>query len=132
MGVVAGRRIRGLGGALVAYARLSTRNTSGLHPNLRGLGAYAELSTRTGAGLNPNFRGMPAHLGDVPTTSFTIGPGGQFAVSTVTTPTGTSIFDQMLTWLSGSTFIPGVPNSVFAIGGGLFLLSRMFGGRHRR
>jgi hypothetical protein len=72
-------------------------------------------------------------MGDAPTTSITFGPGGQFGVSTVTTPTGTSIWDQMLTWLSGSTFIPGMPNSVFAIGGGLFVLSRLFsGGRHRR
>jgi hypothetical protein len=108
-----------MGGALMAYGRLATRNTSGLHPNLRGLGAYAELSTHNSNGLSPNFRGM----GDVPLTSFVIGPGGQFSVSSVTTPTGTSIWDQILTWLSSSTFVPGMPNSVFAIGGGLLLLS---------
>jgi hypothetical protein len=109
----------------MAYARLSTRNTSGLHPNLRGI---APMNTGSSAGLNPNFRGM----GDVPLTSFTIGPGGQFAISTATTPTSTSIWDQMLTWLSGSTFIPGMPNSIFAIGGGLFIAAKLFGGRHHR
>jgi hypothetical protein len=116
----------------MAYARLSTRNTSGLHPNLRGLGTYGVLSTTEDAGLRPGLRGMHEHMGDVPLTQFTIGPGGQFMVSTATTPTSTSIWDQMLTWLSSSSFIPGMPNSVFAIGGGLFLLSRVFGGRGRR
>ncbi len=106
----------------MAYARLATRNTSGLHPNLRGI---APMNTGSSAGLNPNFRGM----GDVPLTSFTIGPGGQFAISTATTPTSTSIWDQMLTWLGSSTVLPGMPNSIFAIGGGFFLASRLFGGR---
>ena len=109
----------------MAYARLATRNTSGLHPNFRGLGAYADLSTRNSAGLNPNFRGM----GAVPATTFSIGPGGQWSIGAASTPTGTSLWDQILTWLSGSTFIPGVPNSVIAIGGGLFLFSRFRGGR---
>jgi len=118
---------RRMGGALVAYARLMTRNAAGIHPNFRGLGAYAYNSTEESGGLNPNFRG----LGDVPTTSFTIGPGGQFAVSTMTTPTQTSIFDQMLTWLSQSTFVPGTPNSVFAIGGGVLAMAWLFGGKRR-
>jgi hypothetical protein len=112
----------------MAYARLSTRNTSGLHPNLRGMGAYSPLSTENGNGLSPNFRG----LGDVPLTSFTIGPGGQFAISTATTPTGTSVWDQMLTWLGQSTIIGGMPNSIFAIGGGFLVLAKLFGGRGRR
>jgi hypothetical protein len=92
------------------------------------MGAYAPLSTQNKNALNPNFRGM----GDVPLTQFTIGPGGQFAVSTATTPTSTSIWDQMLTWMGESTFIPGMPNSVFAIAGGLFVLAKVFGGRGRR
>jgi hypothetical protein len=71
-------------------------------------------------------------MGDVPLTQFTIGPGGQFAISTATTPTTESIWDQMLTWLGNSTILPGMPNSVFAIGGGLFLATRLFGGRHHR
>jgi hypothetical protein len=123
----------------MAYARLSTRNTSGLHPNLRGLGAYSHLSTDNGNGLSPNFRGLgstwsPEHriLGDIPLTNFTIGPGGQFVISTATTPTGTSVWDQMLTWLGQSTIIGGMPNSIFAIGGGFLVLAKLFGGRGRR
>jgi len=60
-----------------------------------------------------------------------MGPGGQFSISTATVPTGTSLWDQALTWLGGSTFVPGMPNSIFAIGAG-FLLLKAFGGRRRR
>ena len=111
----------------MAYARLNTRNANGLHPNLRGLGAYAALSTREDAGLRPMFRG----LGDAPLTNISFGPGGQFAVSTATVPTQTSIFDQMLTWMGQSTLWPGMPNSIFAIGAGVFVLAKVFGGRRR-
>jgi len=111
----------------MVYARLMTRNTSGLHPNLRGLGAYAQLSTENRAGLRPGFRG----LGDAPLTSITFGPGGQFAVSTATTPTSVSLWDQVMTWLGSSTFVPGMPNSVFAIGGGILALVWIRSGRHR-
>jgi hypothetical protein len=110
----------------MAYARLATRNASGLHPNFRGLGAYANLSTRSSAGLNPNFRG----LGDVPPTTFSIGPGGQWSVSSAAVPTPTSLWDQVLTWLGQSSVIAGVPNSLLAIGGGLLIFSKLKGGRH--
>lgn len=123
----------------MAYARLNTRNAAGLHPNFRGLGAYSRLSTNNGNGLHPSFRGLgstwsPAHesLGDVPLTQITMGPGGQFAISTATTPTSTSIWDQMLTWMGQSTIVGGMPNSVFAIGGGLLVLAKLFGGKGRR
>lgn len=120
----------------MAYARLQTRNTSGLHPNLRGsagthmtlvrgLGNYAANITYDSAGLRPGFRG----LGDVPLTSFTIGPGGQFAITSATTPTSTSIWDSMLTWMGSSTLIPGMPNSIFAIAAGLFVAVKVFGGK---
>jgi hypothetical protein len=109
------------------YASLHTDITAGLHPNLRGLAAYAELSTLNKNGLNPNFRGM----GDVPLTTMTIGPGGQFAISSATTPTQTSIFDSMLTWLGQSSIYPGMPNSVFAIGAGVAALAFVFRGRRR-
>jgi hypothetical protein len=112
----------------MAYARLTTRNVNALHPNFRGLGAYAALSTQNRNGLSPNFRG----LGDTPLTNISFGPGGQFSISTVTTPTQESLSDQVLTWLSESTFVPGMPNSVFAIGGGLLALAWLFGGRRRR
>jgi hypothetical protein len=119
----------------MAYARLNTRNANGLHPNLRGLGAYAALSTREDAGLRPMFRGYDAGksslLGDAPLTNISFGPGGQFAVSTATVPTQTSIFDQMLTWMGQSTLWPGMPNSIFAIGAGVFVLAKVFGGRRR-
>lgn len=68
-------------------------------------------------------------LGDVPLTSVTFGPGGQFAVSTATTPTQTSIWDQMLTWMGQSSLLPGMPNSIFAIGAGVFVLAKVFGRR---
>jgi hypothetical protein len=112
----------------MAYARLHTRNTSGLHPNLRG---YAPLATRTPAGLNPNFRGLGSSMGAVPAATFSIGPGGQWSIGAASTPTGTSLWDQILTWFSQSSIIAGVPNSVFAIGGGLFLLTRLRHGGHR-
>jgi hypothetical protein len=111
----------------MAYARLSTRNTNALHPNFRGLGAYAVLSTSEDAGLRPGFRG----LGDAPLTNISFGPGGQFAISTATTPTSVSLWDQVLTWMGSSTFVPGMPNSVFAIGGGALALAWLFGGRRR-
>ncbi len=111
----------------MAYASNNTRNTSGLHPSLRGLGSYAAMSTRSSAGLHPNFRG----LGDAPLTSISMGPGGQFSISTATIPTTTSIWDQMLTWLGSSTIVAGMPNSIFALGGGILLL-RAFGGRRHR
>ena len=107
------------------YATLTTRNPNGLHPNLRGLGAYTALKTSNPNGLNPNFRG----LGDMPTTSFTLGPGGQFAVSTVSTPTSTSLGDQILSWFSQSSIYPGMPNSVFAIGGVIVALVLVMKGR---
>lgn len=123
----------------MAYARLSTRNTNAINPNFRGLAAYAALSTREDAGLRPGFRGMgstwsPSHrsLGDTPLTNISFGPGGQFAFSTATTPTPTSLSDQVMTWMSESTFVPGMPNSVFAVGGGLLVLAWLFGGRRRR
>jgi hypothetical protein len=112
----------------MAYARLTTRNSSGLHPNLRGLGSYAPLSTKVSAGLNPNFRG----IGDVPLTTFTIGPGGQFAISSATTPTQTSLWDEMLTWLGQSSYVPGMPNSVFAIGGAFLAVIAVKGWGRRR
>jgi hypothetical protein len=127
----------------MAYATLSTRNANGLNPNFRGIGNYALLSTRNTAGLHPNFRGLgstwsPAersygsHMGQVPLTSMSIGPGGQFSISSATTPTSTSIFDQMLTWLGDSSIVAGMPNSVFAIGGAILLLSYMGRGGGRR
>lgn len=109
------------------YATLKTRNANGLHPNLRGMGSYAMLTTQNPNGLNPNFRG----LGDLPTTSFTLGPGGQFAISTVSTPTPTSLGDEILSWLSQSSIYPGMPNSVFAIGGAIVALVMIMKGRHR-
>jgi MYXO-CTERM domain-containing protein len=110
----------------MAYARLHTHVTAGLHPNLRGI---APMHTGSSAGLRPEFRG----LGQAdPTTTFSIGPGGQYSFGVVSTPTQTSLSDQILTWLSGSTFLPGVPNSVFAIGAGLFGLFLIAGGRRRR
>lgn len=112
----------------MSYARLNTINKSGLHPNLRG---YAPLDTVSKAGLSPNFRGMGS-MGDVPTTQFAIGPGGQFSISTVTTPTSTSLSDQILTWMSQSTIVAGMPNSVFAIGGGVLALAWIFRGGRRR
>jgi hypothetical protein len=113
---------------LMSYATNYTRNTSGLHPNLRGLDAYATLSTRAGAGINPNFRG----LGDVPLTSFVIGPGGQFSMSTATTPTSASLWDQILTWMGSSTVIAGMPNSVVAIAAGVGILAFARRGKGRR
>lgn len=113
----------------MAYGRLVTINKAGLHPNLRGLGSYAAMDTVSKAGLSPNFRGM----GDVPLTQFTIGPGGQFAISSATTPTSTSLYDQFLAWMGqSSTYIPGLPNSVLLIGGSVFALAWLMGGRHRR
>ena len=111
----------------MAYARLTTRNVNALHPNFRGLGAYAVLSTSEDAGLRPGMRG----LGDTPLTNISFGPGGQFAISTATTPTSTSLWDQTLTWLGQSTFVPGMPNSVFAAAGGILALAWLFGGRRR-
>lgn len=116
----------------MAYGRLVTTNKSGLHPNLRGvgmMGSYAAMDTVSKAGLSPNFRGM----GDVPLTQLTIGPGGQFAISTATTPTSESLYDQFLTWMAQpSVFVPGLPNSVLLIGGGIFAAAWLMGGRHRR
>jgi hypothetical protein len=109
----------------MAYARLSTKNGNGLNPNFRGLGAYGLLSTRNKNGISPNFRG----LGDTPLTNISFGPGGQFAISTATTPTQTSIFDQMLTWMGQSSILPGMPNSIFVILGGAVLAAKVFGGR---
>lgn len=119
----------------MAYARLSTRNGNGLNPNFRGLAAYAPLVTREDAGLRPGFRGISANshtLGDAPLTNISFGPGGQFSISTATTPTQESLSDQVMTWLSESTFVPGMPNSVFAISGGLLALAWLFGGRRHR
>jgi hypothetical protein len=116
----------------MAYARLTTRNTNGLSPNFRGLAAYSVLSTREDAGLRPGFRGLSFGMGDSPLTNISFGPGGQFAISTATVPTQTSLFDQMMTWLGQSTFVPGMPNSIFAIGGGALALAWLFGGRRRR
>lgn len=96
------------------YARLQTRDVSGLHPNLRGgLGGYGLLSTRNSSGLRPGLRG----LGDVGPTQFTIGPGGQWSISTASNATSQSIGDQITNWLGGSTVMSGVPNSVVAIAG---------------
>jgi hypothetical protein len=116
----------------MAYARLSTKNGNGLNPNFRGLGAYGLLSTRNKNGISPNFRGLPegpAGMGDTPLTNISFGPGGQFAISTATTPTQTSIFDQMLTWMGQSSLLPGMPNSIFVILGGALLVAKVFGGR---
>jgi MYXO-CTERM domain-containing protein len=111
----------------MAYARLQTRNNAGLHPNLRGI---APMYTGSSAGLRPEFRGM----GDdsQPLTTFSIGPGGQYSFGIASTPTPVSLGDQMMSWLSGSSFLPGVPNSVVAIGAGLFGLFLIAGGRRRR
>lgn len=90
----------------MAYSLLSTRNTHGLHPNLRGLGA-----------IGP--------------TSITIGPGGQWSVNTASNATPTSIWDQIQNWMGQSTVLSGVPNSLIALGIGLGVF-RAFRGGHRR
>ena len=111
----------------MAYARLSTKNNAGLHPDMRGMGAYGHNSTKNNNGLWPGFRGM----GDAPLTNISIGPGGQFAISTATVPTQTSVWDGIMTWMGESSIIGGMPNSVFAIGGAFLVLAKVFGGRRR-
>lgn len=98
----------------MSYARLATRDTSGLHPNFRGgLNGYALLSTRNSSGLRPGLRGFS----DIGPTSFTIGPGGQWSVSSASNATPESIGDQITNWLGESTVVSGMPNSVVAIAG---------------
>lgn len=70
-------------------------------------------------------------MGDTPLTNISFGPGGQFAFSTATTPTETSLWDQSLAWMGQSSIWPGMPNSVFVVLGGAVLLAKFFGGRHR-
>lgn len=115
----------------MAYARLQTRNTSGLHPNLRGLGAYASLNTASHAGLRPGFRG----LGQSPTETLTIGPSGQFSFGIASAPvptTSTDVFQNFMTWMAQpSTYMPGVPNSVFLIAGGALAFAWILSGRHK-
>jgi hypothetical protein len=106
----------------MAYARLSTRITAGLHPNLRGLRGIAPNPTTSSAGLRPEFRGLGQNE---PSASLVISPGG-FSVSTAPAA-GPSLCDQVTGWLGGYSL--GVPNTVWAIGAGLFVLSRF--GRHR-
>lgn len=89
----------------MAYDFLNTRSTHGLHPNLRGLGA-----------IGP--------------TQITIGPGGQWSVSTASNATPTSIWDQIQNWMGQSTVFAGVPNSLIALGVGLGALG-MFRRRRR-
>lgn len=81
----------------MSYHFLNTRNTSGLHPNLRGIGP----------------------------TSITIGPGGQWSVSTASNATPTSLWDQIQNWMGESTVLAGVPNSLIAIGLGLGVFGAM-------
>jgi hypothetical protein len=98
-----------MGGAVMAYATLSTRNNAGLNPNFRGIGNYAQSTTRNTSGLHPNFRG----LGDAAPESSMYDPntyGGSYG-----TPTPTNILDQIMTWLGSSTIFVGVPNSLLAV-----------------
>jgi hypothetical protein len=98
---------------------------------VRGLGAYAPLSTKVDAGLRPGFRG----LGQSPTETLTIGPAGQFSFGIASAPvptTSTDVFQNFMSWMAQpSTYVPGVPNSVFLIAGGALALAWIFSGRHR-
>jgi hypothetical protein len=119
----------------MAYARLSTRNTSGLHPNLRGMGAYAQLHTGNSAGLRPGFRGLGQAATVAPTESLTIGPAGQFSFGIASAPvpvTSSDVFQNFMTWMAQpSTYMPGVPNSVFLIAGGALAFAWILSGRKR-
>jgi hypothetical protein len=92
--------------------------------------AYDFLTTRSGHGLHPNFRGL-GDLGAIGPTQVTIGPGGQWSVSTASNATPTSIWDQIQNWMGESTVLAGVPNSLIALGIGLGVF-RAFRGGHRR
>lgn len=102
------------GGLTMAYDLLPTENENGFAPG--GLHGYGASPTKPTAGFRPG-------LGAVGPIGLTIGPGGQWAVSAGSQPTATSLWDQIQLWLAGSTFVPGMPNSVFAIGAGLVLFA---------
>jgi hypothetical protein len=106
----------------MAYAALSTKSSAGLSPNFRG---YAPLATRNASGIHPNFRG----LGQTPLTTVSFGPGGQWSVASASTPTSTSLWDQIMTWMGSSTVIAGMPNSVLAITAGVFVIAGLRKGR---
>jgi hypothetical protein len=102
----------------MAYDILATDVKQGVHAQL---GGYTPMLTRNDQGL----RGLGTVVGP---TAITIGPDGQWAISSGSQPTSSSIVDNITQWLGGSTVIAGVPNSLLAIGGLLVL----FMGRGRR
>jgi hypothetical protein len=103
----------------MAYSAFNTAIDQGKHA---GLAAYTPMMTRNDQG----FRG----LGAVGPTQITIGPDGQWAVSSGSQPTRASIVDNITQWLGSATVFTGVPNSLLAIGGLLLLFAG--GGRRRR
>jgi hypothetical protein len=104
----------------MAYDVLPTEVEQGVHARL---GAYSPVLTNNDQGL----RGLGAGIGP---TNISIGPDGQWGISTGTQPTPTSILDNITQWLGESTVFAGVPNSLLAIGGLLVLFAG--GGRRRR
>ena len=78
---------------------------------------YAALDTE-------NRNGHRAGLGQIGPTTFTIGPGGQYSLSTASNASATSINDQLTNWLGQTTF--GFPNSLFAVAAGGLLLIALF------
>ena|ERR1700681_3171581 len=116
----------------MAYHTLSTENRSGLHPNFRGLDGYPDGHSYHGLQGYPDghsYRGLGDASAIGPTT-FSIGPGGQWSVSSASNATPTSIWDQAMNWMGESSVLAGVPNSLIALGLGIGVLS--FGKRHHR
>lgn len=101
----------------MAYDVLPTEVEQGVHAQL---GAYSPVLT--------SLRGLGTP--GIGPTNITIGPDGQWGISTGTQPTQESILDNITQWLGSSTVFAGVPNSLLAIGGLLVLFAG--GGRRRR
>ena len=75
-----------------------------------------------GGGRLGYYGGGRLGMGDVGPTTFTVGPGGQWSISTASQPTAQSIGDQITQWAAAETIIPGAPNALVAGGAILFLL----------
>lgn len=102
----------------MSYAILDTTPDTGFRPGVGRLDYYS--------GGRLGYYGG-GRLGQSPTSTFTIGPDGEWSISAASAVAPVSVSDQVTNWFSQSTILAGTPNIVVAGAAVLFLL--LMGGK---
>lgn len=103
----------------MSYALADTRSNVGFRPGVVGMSYYGG-GRLNGMGCcpKPTLGRVAGHayLGQIPNTTITVGPDGQWGFSQSSQPTSQSIWDEIVQWASEETVIAGMPNALVALG----------------